>query len=129
MIVKILKLIAPAFLSRKFLCTVASIILLLVFHHQTIADIERLPVEKAAHIGTVFMITSGTLGAILVGYLGFSTLQTRFGLSGVAQAVAQNVTSKSESVSAEKVIHEYAEKFKADPSYRPIEPDTTEEFR
>jgi len=88
-----IKAILTTFLSRKFITTAIAVALLVWFHQKTVADLERLPVDKAASLVTIFNVTSGVLGAILVGYLGFNTLQTRFGLSGVAQVLSENKTN------------------------------------
>ena len=88
-----MKWLAP-FLSRKLLSTVGALALLIWFDSRYNDRLLAMDEKKAAHLTTMFMTTSGTLGAILVGYLGFQTLQTRFGLSGVAQVMAARSDSE-----------------------------------
>jgi hypothetical protein len=130
---KLLKSITASFLSRKLLATIAAAWLLVWFHDGAVSDLKGMESEKAASLTTIFITTSGTLGALLIGYLGFQTLQTRFGLSGVAQVMASRDDGKTEHTEkredVQRIIHESAEKFRDDPSYCPIQPDTEETFR
>lgn len=125
---KLIKSIAAAFLSRKLLATIAAAWLLVWFHDGAVNDLKGMEAAKAASLTTIFITTSGTLGALLIGYLGFQTLQTRFGLSGVAQVMSERRDEKTEHTETQ-IIRDMAERYKDDPSYRPIQPDTEDTFR
>ena len=90
------KEVLAVFASRKFLATAACVFIVIWFDAKYNERLERIDKEKSGHLVTMMVTTSGTLGAILVGYLGFSTLQTRYGLSGVAQVLAERRDEKSE---------------------------------
>jgi hypothetical protein len=100
---KLLKSITATFLSRKLLATIAAAWLLVWFHDGAVSDLKGMESEKAASLTTIFITTSGTLGALLIGYLGFQTLQTRFGLSGVAQVMANRDDGKTEHTETQNI--------------------------
>lgn len=116
-----MKPVLATFLSRKFLATFFALLVVVWFHLHTENVLERIDVQKAGHLATIFMATGGTIAAILIGYLGFNTLQTKFGLSGVAQVLANTSSEKrEENIEVnETIIQKFAEEYKADPSYVP----------
>lgn len=132
---KFLKLLSAAFFSRKFLMTVFGLCSLwLVYWKQvdylySFSGMEPHIVAAYVSITRDFMVA---FTAAVLAYLGVNGIvswkhNTESALSQVAENIKSEHTEKREDV--QRIIHENAEKFSGDPSYRPIQPDTEETFR
>jgi len=126
-----LKLLSAAFLSRKFVMTVFGLLTLWLVYWQQVdylySFIGQPPEIVAAYVSITrdFMLA---FTAAVLGYLGVNgVVSWRHNTESVLSQVASTHTEKREDV--QKIIHQYAEKYKDDPSYAPIKPDTEEEFR
>lgn len=89
------KAFIAAFLSRKLLSVAVGLWLLIWLDGQHYDRVVALPDEKAVIAGnltTSFIGTLGAVSALIGGYLGFNTLQTKYGVSGVAQSMASAVS-------------------------------------
>jgi oligoendopeptidase F len=71
---------------------------------------------------------------MLLAYLGIQTAENfSNAASAKFESVAQNFASSTKSEvkteNVQRIVLEYADRYKDDPSYRPIQPDTEEAFR
>jgi len=121
--VKFYKSILATFLSRKFLATAACVAIVIWFDAKYNERLNGIDEKKAGHLITMMVTTSGTLGAILIGYLGFQTLQTRFGLSGVAQVMAERRDEHIVTEHTERIVDEGAPGAPARRPWTPIPDD------
>jgi hypothetical protein len=71
---------------------------------------------------------------MLLAYLGIQTAENFSNAAAakfesVAHNFASSTKSEAKTENVQRIVHEYAERYKDDPSYRPITPDTEETFR
>ena len=139
----LLKPIILAWSSRKVWSTLFSFGLVLLIHVQTIYCIyailamklsDAVTIAVIASIVTLYTVTVGVVGVIIASFLGSSAFTSRFGISGAASIAAQALTeSRDERIVSEhtetQIIKDMAARYKDDPSYAPIQPDTEEPFR
>lgn len=130
------------FASSKFtLCIIAITIIVLIFLFATIM-LFFLPKESYTSFVTLhhdFYVVLGLIISVMLGAAGLVTISNNNSSSVSTSALSEILNSKEESTEnqninikeerVEKIIHEYSEKYKNDPSYRPIEPDVEEVFR
>jgi len=132
---KFLKLLSAAFVSRKFLMTIFGLCALWLVYWKQVdylySFVGQGPEIVAAYVSITrdFMLA---FTAAVLAYLGVNGVvawkhNTESVLTQVAENVKSEHTEKREDI--QRVIHESAEKFRDDPSYRPIQPDTEEPFR
>ena len=90
---------------------------------------------QAGVYGGMFLAVMGGIVAIVCKYMGIENINVSAATSvtGALTSAASHAFSrreeKIESEHTERIIHEAAERFKDDPSYRPVQPDTGEVFR
>jgi hypothetical protein len=135
----ILKPIILAWASRKFWSTLLSFGLMWGIHVMTVGHIYavlamRMPdavtTATVSALVTLYTVTLGVIGVIIASFLGSSAFSSKFGISGAASIAAQALTeSREEHIVSEQIIKDMSERYKDDPSYRPIQPDTEETFR
>jgi hypothetical protein len=69
------------------------------------------------------------IAALVMGYVGVTSWRGGMTVASVMQSTFESVNKKEEIQSTEKIIQEFANRYKDDPSYAPIKPDTEEAFR
>lgn len=101
------------------------------------AEMASVATASINAITTAFIASSTAIGFIVAFFItgNVAALTSMFKWSSAAQATGEvvseavnNLTTTKNEVD-EKVVQEYAQKYANEPSYRPIEPDTTEVFR
>jgi hypothetical protein len=132
---RLLKTLAMNFASRKFLMTLFALIYERWDHWANVACIYTFVNDAQL---TAFTSQAGQhrwfLATALLAYLGIQTAEN-FSNAAAAkfESIAQNFASSTKSEvkteNVQRIVHEYAERYKDDPSYRPIQPDTEEAFR
>jgi len=141
--IPILKPIILAWSSRKVWSTLFSFGLMWGIHVMTVGHIYavlsmRMPdaVTTAAvsALVTLYTVTLGVIGVIIASFLGssaYTSNNTATGAASVAmQALAESRKGHIVSEHTEtQIIKDMSERYKEDPSYAPIQPDTEETFR
>jgi hypothetical protein len=112
-----------AWSSRKLWMFIFTVLILWAGLERIIDHIYSMPVEKIPHMVSLASIVFGGIVCAAGAYMGFQTWQARFSADSVASALSE---TKSVTVNKfEKLTQEFAEKYKSDPSYRPIRPEDT----
>ena len=132
---RLLKTLAMNFASRKFLMTIFAIWTEWGLYWATVNAIYTF--TKPEQLTAFVSITQHFQWAVTTMLLAYLGIQTAENFSNAAAAkfesVAQNFASSTKSEvkteSVQRIVHEYAERYKDDSSYRPITPDTEEAFR
>jgi len=132
---RLTKTMAMNFASRKFLMTIFAIWTEWGLYWATVNAIYTFP--KPEQLTAFVSLTQHFQWAVTTMLLAYLGIQTAENFSNAAQAkfesVAQNFASNTKSETkienGQRVVLEYAERYKDDPSYRPIQPDTEEAFR
>ena len=132
---RLLKTLAMNFASRKFLMTLFALWVEWRLYWATVNAIYTF--TKPEQLTAFVSLTQHFQWAVTTMLLAYLGIQTAENFSNAAAAkfesVAQNFASctKSEvkTESVQRIVHEYAERYKDDPSYRPITPDTEGTFR
>jgi len=110
--------IIAAWSSRKLWAFLLTVSVLWIGWERVIWHLYALPVEKCAALITISNVVFGIVGCAAGAYMGFNSWQARFSADSVASALSE---TKSVTVNKfEKLTREYAEKYRDDPSYRPI---------
>jgi hypothetical protein len=133
----ITKLLFSAFASRKFLMTLFGLAALWLVYWKQVdylySFIGQSPEIVAAYVSITrdFMLA---FTAAVLAYLGVNgVVAWKHNTESVLTQVAQGITEKREehivTESTQRIIADAAERFRDDPSYAPIQPDTTETFR
>ena len=102
----------------------------------TAKDISEVAIQSGKNITTVTVAAMVFIGAVVVFFItgNVSVLKAALGvgkLSAVAgvtgEALSEHITQVSDNT--QRIIQQAAERYKDDPSYAPIKPDTEEPFR
>jgi len=130
---RLFKTLTENFTSRKLWMTVFALWINWSVYWAIVLYIPTfvMPEQLAAFVSitTQFFWTNT---AIIFAYLGINGLMTwHQNTASSVQQIAQNIVSKSEvkTENVQRIVHEYAERYKDDPSYAPIKKDTEEAFR
>lgn len=113
-----------ALTSRKLWMFLVTVAILWFGLERVIYHIYSLPTDKCGFLVSISIAVFSVLGCAAGAYMGFST---KYDATSVVQAISQTRTSKEDST--EQIIEEYANKYRDDPSYAPINEDGEEEFR
>jgi len=132
---RLFKTLAMNFASRKFLMTLFALWVEWALYWATVNAIYTF--TKPEQLTAFVSLTQHFQWAVTTMLLAYLGIQTAENFSNAAAAkfesVAQNVASSTKSEvkteNVQRIVHEYAERYKDDPSYRPITPDTEETFR
>ena len=132
---RLLKTLAMNFASRKFLMTLFALWVEWALYWATVNAIYTF--TKPEQLTAFVSITQHFQWAVTTMLLAYLGIQTAENFSNAAAAkfesVAQNFASSTKSEvkteNVQRIVREYAERYKDDPSYRPITPDTEETFR
>lgn len=132
---RLFKTLAMNFASRKFLMTLFAIWTEWGLYWANVNAIYTF--TKPEQLTAFVSLTQHFQWAVTTMLLAYLGIQTAENFSNAAAAkfesVAQNFASSTKSEvkteSVQRVVHEYAERYKDDPSYRPITTDTEEKFR
>ena len=111
--------------SKKFFITFTAFIGLLIFYFISIGVLFLLPQENREIVSgyvTIFTKTIEIVAVIIASYLGVqAAIDFKYGsTSNYSNEITTSVQQIEENVIQQRTI-EYAEKFKDDPSYAPIE--------
>jgi hypothetical protein len=111
--------------SKKFFITFTAFIGLLIFYFISIGVLFLLPQENREIVSgyvTIFTKTIEIVAVIIASYLGVqAVIDFKYGsTSNYSNEIVTSVEQIEENVIQQRTI-EYAEKFKDDPSYAPIE--------
>jgi len=111
--------------SKKFFITFTAFIGLLIFYFISIGVLFLLPQENREIVSgyvTIFTKTIEIVAVIIASYLGVqAAIDFKYGsTSNYSNEIVTSVQQIEENVIQQRTI-EYAEKFKDDPSYAPIE--------
>jgi len=136
---QILKPIILAWSSRKLWSTLLSFGLMWGIHVMTVGHIyavlsmempETVTTSVVSALITLYGITLGVIGIIIASFLGSSAYTSKNAVTGATSVAMQALTeSRKEHIVDEQIIRDMSERYKDDPSYRPIQPDTEETFR
>ncbi len=109
-----------AWTSRKLWMFIFTTAILWLGLERIINHIYAMPVDKIPHMVSLASIVFGGIVCAAGAYMGFQTWQARFNADSVASSLHEVVTVNK----FERLTSEYAEKYKDDPSYKPIEKET-----
>lgn len=132
---RLLKTLAMNFASRKFLMTLFALWVEWALYWATVNAIYTFtkPEQLTAFV-SLTQHFQWSVTTMLLAYLGIQTAEN-FSNAAAAkfESVAQNFASSTKSEvkteNVQRIVHEYAERYKDDPSYRPITTDTEGTFR
>ena len=132
---RLLKTLAMNFASRKFLMTLFALWVEWALYWATVNAIYTFtkPEQLTAFV-SLTQHFQWSVTTMLLAYLGIQTAEN-FSNAAAAkfESVAQNFASSTKSEvkteSVQRIVHEYADRYKDDPSYRPITTDTEGTFR
>jgi hypothetical protein len=132
---RLLKTLAMNFASRKFLMTLFAIWTEWGLYWATVRTLYTFTTpEQLTAFVSITQHFQWAVTTMLLAYLGIQTAEN-FSNAAAAkfESVAQNVASSTKSEvkteNVQRIVHEYAERYKDDPSCRPITPDTEGTFR
>ena len=132
---RLLKTLAMNFASRKFLMTLFAIWTEWGLYWATARTLYTFTTpEQLTAFVSITQHFQWAVTTMLLAYLGIQTAEN-FSNAAAAkfESVAQNVASSTKSEvkteNVQRIVHEYAERYKDDPSYAPIKKDTEEKFR
>jgi magnesium-transporting ATPase (P-type) len=112
--------IIAAWSSRKLWMFVFTVLILWAGLERIIGHIYSMPVEKIPHMVALATIVFGGIVCAAGAYMGFQTWQARFSADSVASALSETKVTVNK---FEGLTREFAEKYRDDPSYRPIRPE------
>ncbi len=115
----IFRAIVAAWSSRKLWAFLITCLLLWAGLERVVAHIYAMDAEKIPHMVTLASIVFSGMVCAAGAYMGFQTWQSRFSADSVASAISE--TKRVTVDKFEKLTQEYAQKYKDDPSYRPID--------
>lgn len=126
---KLWKTIGSLWLSRKLWTMLAAVAVLWGVHERSIMLLYTFTYEPQITAFLQITITTLTaIAAVVTAYMGIQGF-AKSTLTTVLQSAQESTHEHIVSESTEKIVQEYAEKYRNDPSYRPIQPDTEEPFR
>jgi len=112
--------------SKKFYMTMISVIVLAVFYSVSVLMLMWFSPDATSHISaftTMFSKTFEILGIIIAVYIGAETaVNLRYDSRTAVDTESKiETTNKKEEVVNMHIVKEYAEKYKDDPSYAPLD--------
>ena len=100
-----------------------------------VSHLYALAPQAAAVYGGMFLCVMGAITVIVGKYMGIesTSISSATAVSGMISAAAQSLAETRDehlvTESTQRIMADAAERFRDDPSYRPLQPDTEEPFR